>query len=379
MEEKKDIPALFRKYTEGQLNAAELELWQQYVAEGKNPELLQKLIAAHYRNKSKTPAQLQKQANLLVNKAWAGIVQRTAPPRHQYLGYKWWYTAAACLMLLGFGLGYLQLSSSIAPQQQSKYGAEVLPAKGQTLLQLENGTSITLRPNDKGIVTQNGQIAYADGAAIEKAKSIQYVKVLTPKGGFYQVLLPDGTKVQLNAASTLRYPTRFNGNTREVELSGEAFFEVAHDTGKPFRVKSGAQQVLVTGTTFNINAYPEQPMLQTTLVSGSVKVQLPGSQEMLAPGQQARWQQGKLSVVPVDTEVYTAWLNNQFVFKGESLHEILLQLQRWYDLEIDLDKVPQKFFYGRISRSVPLSEVLEMLEESGQLHIHIEGRRLTIQ
>lgn len=210
--------------------------------------------------------------------------------------------------------------------------------------------------------------------------------VLTvPRGGEFKIELEDGTQVWLNAQSRLTYPEAFSETERRVQVEGEAFFKVAHDTSKPFYVEAHGQVVHVVGTEFNIHAYAEDPTVQTTLVSGRIAMQLQGTegQEMiLTPGHQALYDKKERSfrVKSVDTEVMTSWKDGMFVFEDQNLESIMLTLSRWYDFEYEFTdrQAAATVFMGRIPRYSDFSDVLQIIEMSGGLSLSLGDRKLTI-
>jgi len=204
----------------------------------------------------------------------------------------------------------------------------------------------------------------------------------TPKGGQYQLTLQDGTKVWLNAASSITYPAAFVDRMRRVKVKGEVYFEVAKNKTKPFIVDiDGGSSVEVLGTSFNINAYSDEDNSRTTLLEGSVRVVGPGSNSvMLKPGQQAVVGSGTGVSMrsDIDTEEVMAWKDGYFEFDGASLETVLRQLARWYDVEIDYGgHVPAKTFIGEIPRDASLSVVLNVLEKTG-VHFRIQGRNIVV-
>jgi ferric-dicitrate binding protein FerR (iron transport regulator) len=193
----------------------------------------------------------------------------------------------------------------------------------------------------------------------------------TPRGGQYQLQLPDGSKVWLNAESSITYPITFTGNERKVTISGEVYFEVAKDKNKPFRVSAGDLHVEVLGTHFNINAYADEGSAKTSLLEGSVKI----DREILQPGQ--AYVNGK--VIAADVEHDVAWKNGVFNFNDQNLSQIMRQLARWYNLEIEYPQgVPKKEYGGEIGRNLTLAQVLKGLENSG-VRFELKGRQLIVK
>jgi len=194
------------------------------------------------------------------------------------------------------------------------------------------------------------------------------------------VVLSDGSKVWINSASSLRYPTAFTGNERKVELTGEAYFEVAHNPAKPFRVASRNQTVEVLGTHFNINAYDDEPAIKTTLLEGKVKVTAANNEvRFLQPGQQSALSTGAFTVSAVETDEAVAWKNGQFMFENDNIQYIMRTLSRWYDVDVEYSgAIPDDTFGGGTSRFKNVSEVLNVLQLTGKVHFKIEGRKIIV-
>lgn len=265
----------------------------------------------------------------------------------------------------------------------------VLPGGNKAVLTLADGSTITLDSAGSGALAQqgnvqvvqvnNGQLAYKAGGS-HAAGTIQYNMLAIPRGGQFRLTLPDGTNVWMNAASTLRYPTAFTGADRTVELTGEAYFEVAKMPEKPFHVKVRDMDVQVLGTHFNVMAYTEETSVQTTLLEGAVKVHAAGAQTALRPGQQLRMDQtGRLSLINnVDLDEIVAWKDGYFQFNHEKLPGVMRQIARWYDVDIAWEgNIPDREFGGKISRSSSIEEVLKILELS-KIHFRIEKKKIIV-
>jgi ferric-dicitrate binding protein FerR (iron transport regulator) len=258
-----------------------------------------------------------------------------------------------------------------------RYHNDVLPGNNKAILQLADGSSIVLDSMN------NGKIGDQGGTAVNKQDILR-----TPRGGQYQLQLPDGSKVWLNAQSSIRFPTAFTGNERVVDVTGEAYFEVEKNPNMPFRVNmlnaSGktAGQVEVLGTHFNINAYDDEEVMRTTLLEGKVKLSsmVNGEWAMLKPGEQSSLSQSsQLShPIPVQTEEITAWKNGLFRFQDASIESIMRQIGRWYNVDIVYERKIDKQFIGTIPRQVPVSTVLKILESTGWVHFTIEGKKITV-
>ncbi len=303
---------------------------------------------------------------------------------------KYRMVAAACFLLLAGGLSYTYLFQNDSLEEVQSVDNDALPGGNKAILVLADGKRVnvddigtaplTLEGGVTVYRSEAGEISY-NSTTIASGESVNYNQIITPNGGMYSVVLPDGTKVHLNAGTSLRYPNRFMGDQRIVELTGEAYFDVKSNPSKPFIVKSSGQEVQVVGTKFNIQAYPGQAKARTTLAEGKINLKNVSSGMMrpLVPGEQGEVDGQRLMVEPTDLTVAMAWLNNTFVFKGTPIREILLQLSRWYDVEVDLDNLPDEAFYATLPRTVRLSKVLSALEETSNLKFTIQGRRIKVQ
>lgn len=284
------------------------------------------------------------------------------------------YAAAGVLLLLITGWAAIEMwrFSGSAPYTFIDPN-EIMPASDQTILMLADGTPVPLSNTHSGIVIGGQEIRYADGSSVpvHTRELSQKMTLTTPKGGTYRVELPDGSRVQLNAASTLTYPGLFDAHERVVELSGEAFFSVNRmtqpgDTGAvvPFRVLSQHQVVEVTGTAFNLAAYPDDPITRTTLVEGKVNVQTSAGSIELYPGEQSLTRSDLLEKAVVDVTQHVAWTRGYFRLSAD-LETILAEVSRWYDIEVEFVDAELKEARASIIvlRDKPLSVVLSMLEE----------------
>ncbi|TDE15223.1 FecR family protein [Dyadobacter psychrotolerans] len=307
--------------------------------------------------------------------------------------YLWAKIAAAAVLILSLGLYWWsgrdqgQLARLSVPAAQP---ADIAPGTNKAVLTLGDGSSIILDS------AQNGNLASQGNTSVTKSKkgelvynnptgsadqNVVFNTVTTPKGGQYHIILPDGSKVWLNAASSLRFPTAFNGKERAVEITGEVYFEVAHNQKMPFVVKAGQTQIAVLGTHFNVMAYTDEKVLKTTLLQGSVKVSRAGKSAMLSPGQQARVKMisDHIGVFDnIDTEKEMAWKNGYFQFQDDNLENIMRQISRWYDVDVTYEGNPGKeTFTGRLPRNGNVSKVLKILSLSG-VKFRIEGKSIIV-
>jgi ferric-dicitrate binding protein FerR (iron transport regulator) len=310
--------------------------------------------------------------------------------------------AAVLLIMLGAG-GYFWLSNKPTPSALKQPIATVKPkdlppGRDAAVLTLANGQKIVLdsasgticEQGNVSVLNVNGMLSYAPVSKKEGQPEVIYNTVSTARGNQYQLVLADGTKVWLNSASSLRFPTSFTGNNREVELDGEGYFEVAKNAAKPFHVKTRSQDIEVLGTHFNVNAYRDEEDIKTTLLEGKVKVQsIPqgGSNDqsvILKPGEQASVSQTSqlspsITVQTVDLDQVMAWKNGWFEFDDTDIKMIMRQISRWYDVDIVYETKPgNEKFGGRISRNLNLSNILKMLENYG-VHFKLEGKILVVQ
>lgn len=304
----------------------------------------------------------------------------------KHLKAMWYRVAASILLVLSIGIGIYFYSSHDQTAPEIAMMQDALPGGNMATITLPNGQTIALNENKEGITLSDGTLRYNDGESVADIltnlhKEIpEQLTLSTPNGGQYRVTLPDGSRVWLNAASSLRYPSKFTGNDRVVELSGEGYFEVAHNTNQPFIVKTYGQSVKVLGTEFNINAYGNEPAITTTLVNGSISVmhQQSGRTEVLRPGQQASLSDQSFIISHVDMAPFIAWKNGDFVFDATRLDQVLRQLERWYDVEVDYRHIPDRKLHGIISRNRNLSEVLYMIEKTSGLKFQLKERRLSL-
>jgi transmembrane sensor len=228
------------------------------------------------------------------------------------------------------------------------------------------------------IENKKGQLVYDGQAAISEEK-VLYNMLTTGRGESYSVVLADGTKVWLNAASSVHYPLSFPGSNRTVEVSGEAYFEVAKDLHQPFIVRANGMEIKVTGTVFNVNAYGYEDKITTTLLEGKVQVSKQKQTQVLMPGQQAELLSSGIIQLKKDADIDKAvgWKKGLFVFKEDDVQSLMNELSRWYDVNVVYKGAIKDKFTGIIDRSLPVTVVLEMLEKS-TVHFQIEGRTITV-
>lgn len=316
------------------------------------------------------------------------------PRKRSYI--KWLSAAAVFIALLAGSYYFLarnRTTDVVAAIKKTTHNliGDVGPGGNKAILKLADGTSVVLDDAANGtIATQgnstvqklnNGELAYNNSA--QRISVPLYNTISTPRGGQYSVMLPDGSRVWLNAESSLYFPTAFTGKERLVTLSGEAYFEIAHNTKMPFKVQVNDMTVEVLGTHFNIMGYDNEAVTHTTLLEGSVKVLHNNNEKSLVklvPGQQATLKKGSgvFRVGDADVELVTAWKNGMFEFSGDEIQTIMRQIERWYDVDVQYaGKIPEGHYSGSVGRENNLLKVLRIFEES-DLRFKIEGKKLTV-
>lgn len=333
----------------------------------------------------------------LMDDTWQEMFETKKPVAIPFYKRSWYKFAAAAAIVLFISAGAYFLINRDTPkqitQQEFRFKNDVAPGGNKAILTLANGTKIILDNADNGTLAKQGNtkiikldnslLTYA--SASRSTSKVLYNMINTPRGGQYQIILPDGSKVWLNASSSLRFPTAFVGKNRNVELTGEGYFEIAHNAAKPFNVSVNGVEVRVLGTHFNINAYDDERIMKTTLLEGSVKVRKGLTSTMIKPGEQVQVENNanllnpQFRVEPVNVDVEVAWKNGVFRFESIDIETIMRQIGRWYDVQVIYETKTTKHFTGIISRNVNVSEVLKMLELTGEMHFSINGKKVTIE
>ena len=398
---------LIAKYLTGELNGkeqAELAAW--LAQSERNQAYFEQLTEnAHLQN------ELERFAVPDKAEAWKRIAAETGFANSQRFAHpnkrivRW---VAAALVLLVSGLvAYFLFESTTRPQPIAQQ--EILPGGNKAVLTLANGQKITLDETTTGeitrqegvIITQttDGQLVYEVTVGARPAGSMEsaaiHHTISTPRGGKFRLRLSDGSSIWLNAASSLKYPVHFRGKERKVELQGEAYFEITHvhthrQEAMPFRVVSARQVVDVLGTHFNINSYPDERRVKTTLLEGKVKVTQtprvaqvhPASTLILKPGEQAQLSAAQESALSLSAQANpaaaVAWKNGHFQFDDADLPTVMRQISRWYNVEVTFrTNALDKKFRGKISRDAPLSQIFQILQLSG-VNFKIDGRKITV-
>lgn len=373
-----EILALLKKYQEGTLSNEDkdkVDAWYLHKASNSNLQLNEYELEDSYEYlKAKLP--LKQETKVI--RIWPRVA-----------------VAASIAVLLGTGIFYFTKTKEQIPQIAEK-PQEIAPGGNRGILTLSNGKQIVLadisakdtiaKEGEEDEVTikmgANGVITYIinPNADASKIDANLFNTLSTPTGGQYNIVLADGTKVYLNAVSSIKYPTQFNGDQRMVELDGEAYFEVAKNKNKPFIVKSGDQDIEVLGTHFNVHAYDNESVVKTTLLEGSVAVNYKNQKAILKPGQQSNVSDkfNKITIKQVDTEAAIAWKNGRFKFDNADLKTVMRQLERWYGIKVEYrGDVSDVRFNGGTFMNKNLSEVLKVLELSN-IKFKVEGKTIIV-
>lgn len=382
------IAGLIYRQRSGELDESEQETLDNWLAASEqNRQLFRELssqdLEAITRNEA-DPANLQAS----VERVYLATGIKPGPARIYISKWRTWRWAAAVLVLAVAGAAGLQLAKEKSKPIAAIHTTDVAPGSRKATLKLGNGATIVLDDAQNGVIANqgktvikksgNGQLVYDASASV--TTEITYNTITTPNGGEYEVILPDGSHVWLNAASAIRFPAAFTGNTRRVEINGEAYLEIVRNEKAPFIVVSGKHSVEVLGTKFNIQSYPKEEDITTTLIQGSIRIAAGKYTKVLQPGQQSLVNTSANSNIRLATGVnmdeVLAWRNGKFIFDDASLKTVVSQLERWYDVNIDYAGMEDYRFNGEISRNVSLSKVLKMMELTSNIHYKINDRNI---
>lgn len=373
---------LFHKYIKGEANPEEVDRLMEMINQAEyDPRLKALLEEAWIKYSDELDVLSQDESAVILGKVLhpeTANVERRRPSLYRIIG---WSAAAAVVLTAGllwlFSTQEQTVSKAATQIADNRAPKDVSPGTNTAVLMIGEGAMVVLDSASDGLLDRSvsGQIIKQDSLISYRhvqhsGGAVRYDKIVTPLRGTYQLELSDGTKVWLNAASSLRFPVVFTGENRTVEVTGEAYFEVAPNPGKHFLVKMMSSRntepvdVLALGTGFNVNAYGDDNNIRTTLVNGIVKVSAGGKEQTLKPGQQLTVsEKAKMELRTVDTERAVAWKNGIFDFEEDHLRDILRQLGRWYGVQVE-GQVPDKYLTGVVRRNVNLSEVLKMLESA---------------
>lgn len=376
--QREQIQSLLQRYRSGVATEGEVRELLTYLQSGEDTEHIEALVNEGLLDANVPEAMI---TSPKMEKKMDDLFKRIKDKQNPSRSIRKYLTVAAALLTFTFVGYYLYKTYNPVTEQKqtSVYEDDVAPGGNKATLTFSDGTVVELDRNRSAIVANGTELAYTDGEKLLDAGKVQYATLTTPRGGQYQIILSDGTKVWLNAETTLRYPTKFAGTTREVTIHGEAYFEVAHNTEQPFIVGSDKQTLKVLGTSFNIDTY--KGSATTTLIKGSIQVsdQMKRT-KILSPGQQTVQTIAGFQINDVDTENYTAWRDGVIILDKQTPQSVLKQLERWYDVEfVHLERIsPNLALSGEIPRDIKLSVLLRALEQQTNVKFTIEGRRIMI-
>ena len=327
--------------------------------------------------------------NVVLNKLLAADKPQLPKKTIRFSIYRW---AAAAIILLSFSIAVLYYVNK--KEEIHVFAADVDPGSNKAILTLADGRKISLTDAIDGNVavqdgisitkTANGQLIYTITAQSNVGlDSTKFNTISTPNGGEWQIKLPDGSNIWLNAASSLKYPLSFaSSKQRHVELTGEAYFEVAKDKSRPFIVSSSKQKLEVLGTHFNINSYTDEPVTKTTLLEGSIRISQNGTNnvEVLEPGEQSIVSANGINVKESNVDEAVAWRKGYFMFVNEKQESIMRKIARWYNVEVNYADPAAKevMYYGTVSRFDKISKILRKFEQTGEVRFEINANRITV-
>ncbi len=386
-----DIAVLIEKYLNGAISAEErlqLDQWYSSLADD------EAALPVSSEDEKDINERLQRRIFNAIT-----TLSRIHSRRFFFRGWQLPVIAASVILILVSITVYYYMHSgtltevSLAQQVPVPAAAGIVPGGNRALLTLADGSTIVLDSASNGMLSRqgnikvlkldNGSLSYT-GQGMKKSANNETVfnTISTPRGGQYQVTLSDGTKVWLNAASSISFPVAFTATGRSVSVTGEAYFEVAHDRHRPFKVQINNSEIEVLGTHFNVNAYEDEATVRTTLLEGKIKQTTKDGtlQKILLQGQQSDIRKnGEISVSSnVDTEEAVAWMQGNFQFRSADLRAVLRQVSRWYDVDIEYKGNVDLHFTGQLPRSENASTLFENLALTGEVHFRIEGRKIIV-
>jgi len=386
-EREKHFNHLVRKYLESRASREEEDFLTRYYRYFDREEL----FSSSLQEEEKKNIESRMLGNL--RRKISGL--QVVSPRHRINKVFLRVAAAVTLLLILVGGLYIYRHQPLPPEglsvkQVHGSSKDIQPGGNKAILTLASGERIALDSTRSGIIARQGaskvmkhgnnQLTYSDSGHGED--EIAFNTITTPRGGQYSLILSDGTKVWLNSASSLKFPIAFSNGKREVTLTGEAYFEVAHVDHRPFRVHAGSLEVEDIGTHFDIMAYQDEAAVKTTVLEGAVRVSRGKQSRLLRPGEQAivgGENSATILVRKEDSEDAIAWKNGYFSFNSTEITEIMKQISRWYDVNIVYRDSIRGYLNGHIRRSVTISHVLEMLELTGEIKFRIEGRNIIVK
>ena len=388
---KKRLSYLLKVYSDGKATIDEEQELFDWVATGNEQPIkkhIEELVSSYNSNEVVPLVDWEQLYQQIVEEKNSRNIQ----PVVRKMAWPRWVAAAAMLLLLGTGYYFLTATNKekreLVGIEQPKRNDIAPPNTVNAILTLSNGQKIILDSTGNGTLAMQGSvnvIKLADGQIVYRgiSKEVQYNTLSNPRGSkVISLILADGSKVWLNSASSLRYPTSFTGKERKVEITGEAYLEVAHNPAMPFIVSKGNTSIKVLGTHFNVNAYDNESSLNVTLLEGSVSITTTGSQhsKVIKPGEQAQvGGKGDIELAnSVDLNEVMAWKNGMFSFKNADIESIMREVSRWYDVDVVFEKPIEEKFYAEVSRNTSVSTLLEMLGATEAVHFKIVGKTISV-
>lgn len=378
----RDIEEIFERFVQRKCSAAEIEiLWKHFGEQAHSEHILELIQQALEDNDAMEPLDAKDTAYLDHTKSQlkSALIGVRNPKKYRS---QIWTAVAACILVLAVSsvTYYNLLKQPIQPQLNSRMGNDALPGSRRAHVTLSTGEHLDLDASHATLVVKDGKLYDKSGKELINGNAAESVHIATPTGGEYQVRLPDGTQVWLNAESSLTYPVHFATNQRKIQVSGEVYLEVATDKSKPFFVSSDGQEIQVLGTAFNVRNYTGKTI--TTLVHGKITLHNENTKEKitLMPSDQAILSNNSLKVNKVDIAEFTAWKSGLILDKDATLTEITHELERWYGVTFVF---PDKFKRNEravisLDRDELLSSVLSALEDTYKVHFTIKGKEVHI-
>jgi transmembrane sensor len=391
--EDQHLQQLLQKFVEDKATPAEIRLLLSHFHTTSEDELMKLIMAGFAIDQHSAPTVNPDQDVLdrVYNRLDQDIKHAKKEQNRDMPMRRRWNIAAAASIVLALSFGSYSL---LHKPNVSEFKNDIAPGHNQATLTLANGQKIILTKHLSGQLAQQGstligvddknEIAYTgSGTNSNAADTYNTLSTAVGEQSPYPLVLADGTKVWLDAGSSITFPVAFAGKERSVKITGEAYFEVVHNDAQPFKVVAKDQVIEDIGTHFNVNAYDDEKVITTTLLEGAVKVSVPGAslqaQVMLKPGQKSVLKNNALDVANANIEEAIAWKNGYFRFENEGIQSIMRKLTRWYNIDVQYSgTIPDETFYATSSRYKNISEVLTMLQNTKGVHFKIEGRRVTV-
>jgi len=385
--EKERLRHLLKAYQTGTITKHDLTILLDYIAIPQNEPMIDQLLAELMEETEEDTA-LPLASDQLYQRITAHSQFHPQPVKASRHYYRWVSAAAALLMIAG-GLWWYFRSpvNNTVPDKEQLISTVTSTPTERLLLKTSSGQIIDLDNSGNNKETGIAALHFSDdgGLTYNKDENIALTEkhtIMTPKGRRYHITLSDGTKVWLNSATTMTFPARFQGDLREIELDGEAYFEVKRAENWPFVVQTNQQKIQVLGTHFNVNAYREDQITYTSLLEGKVNVATATRNTILRPGKQAKTtgKSDALEVKSIEAKDILAWKENMFVFNNEEIQQVMRQVSRWYDVEVVyLDGMEGKRIEGSIPRLESIQELMEALQATGLLHYQMKGGQIIIE